>query len=248
MARICPIPGTARPNGASPCAPTHPHRMPGGPDARVATSRRRWPHVMAEGASGHSAAAGAGALSPRPAPPRRRRRRGPESPESPVSEDPAAPPSDRAEAAEGAEPFGPGASPGAVSWPAASEPAAAAPLPRVRRRLRLRRGRLSPVAPSAAAPSPFASPFVWPFASPLEAASRAPASLPRPLTRPPVRDPPRPPSRPPSRESRDPRPPVLPWRLPVSPRSSISSASRPARVCCERRSRPLASVGMSRSV
>ena len=42
--------------------------------------------------------------------------------------------------------------------------------------------------------------------------------------------------------------PDLPWRLPVSPRSSISSAPRPASFCCEWRRRPLASVGMSRSV
>ncbi len=99
--------------------------------------------------------------------------------------------------------------------------------PRVRRRLRLRFGRSAP--PSAG------------------------GSLSRDAGREESRDsPPRPPRLSPERAPRPrslpPPGPRRPAPLPVSPRSSTSSASRPSRVRCARGRRPLVPSGMSRSL
>ena len=123
---------------------------------------------------------------------------------------------------------------GQSSVPVVAAPPSAARPPRVRRRLRLRRGRRS-----ADSPSPDAG------AGAAAAVSRCsdvpPPRPPRP-PRPPARSP-RPPARPPWPPDPPPdRPRPSAGRRPVSPRSSTSSASRPARVRSARGSTPVTSA------
>src|SRR5699024_5391512 len=125
--------------------------------------------------------------------------------------------------------------------------------PRVRRR-RLRRRWLPPAAEPcdrspdwcAAEPEPGPPrPDEPPDDPPDEPPAEPPRALPREFPRPdPFRLPPRPPWREPPRE----RPPEGFPRPPVSPRSSTSSADRPARVRWDRGSRPVAVSAIPRSL